>query len=304
MQEYFNLDIENNFSLKSPQEIKNNEDSAILSSCYQNNKGCGDDQITIITPPLRCSKVRVWPGKNDKFSKCFIQLETTDNEWRFTQFLLDLSDKCRYLITENAKKCFKYTFSATSMHDSYSNLFLQKNYKHNEPENIQIQLGKNLLNDLNKQVAKSYKNQYLVLRLVFKGVLISNGVFSEVWRADQIYKAKPIPYDSDESEINDEEYEDIGETISIKPNTSINNEKEIKTDQKVNSTIDKQKDTEIKIEKLGDNELCLNSKTVLENDTSHLKDNLKSNILENDSINILNLKKKKIIRSNNRSRKW
>jgi hypothetical protein len=287
MQEYFNLDIENNFNLISPKEIQSkNCDSAILSASYNDN-GYGDGPITIMTPPLRCSKVRVWPGNNDKFSKCVIDLETTENEWRFTQFLTDLGDKCRFLITENAKKWFKYTFSAPSMRETYSNLFVQKNNKHNEPENIQIQLGKNLLNDLDKQIAKSYRNQYLVLRIVFKGVLISNGEFSEVWRADQIYKAKPVLYDSDESEYNDSEYEDIGETIPTKPNdtqiksdtvkneatlntsannlvikdnknekyTQINqisssdksNEKEIKT------TSDKQKKvTETKIEKLDD----------------------------------------------------
>jgi hypothetical protein len=283
MQEYFNLDIENNFNLISPKEIQSkNCDSAILSASYNDN-GYGDGPITIMTPPLRCSKVRVWPGKNDKFSKCLLDLETTENEWRFKNFLTELSDRCRYLITESAKKWFKYTFSAPAMNESYSNLFTKKNYRHNEPENIQIQLGKHLLNDLDKHIAKSYRNQYLVLRIVFKGIIISNGIFSELWRADQIYKAKPVLYDSDESEYNNSDYEDIGETIPIKPpdtiksevplNTSANNlevkdnknEKEIQSNKtsshdqsnvkEIKTTLDKQKKvTETKIEKLEDNE--------------------------------------------------
>ena len=222
MQEYFNLDIENNFILKAPQEINNKKgESALLPATYVDtndhidiNKTSGP--ITIMTPPLRCSKVRVWPGKNDKYSKCTIELETTENEWRFTQFLMDIGDKCRYVITENAKKWFKYTFSASSMRDSYVNLSVQKNYKRNEEEKIKVQLGKLLLNDIDKQTAKSYRNQYLVLRLVFKGILVSNGTFSEVWRADQIFKARPLTNESDESDdYEDDYYEDIGETIAI-----------------------------------------------------------------------------------------
>ena len=204
MQEYFNLDIENNFNLKSPKEIK---DSALLESSYSHNNI--DGPITIMTPPLRCSKVKVWPSKNDMFSKCIIELETTESEWRFTQFLTEIGDKCRFLITENAKKWFKYTFSASSMNDSYSNLFINK-YNDNQVENIQIQLGKNLLNNLDKQTAKSYRNQYVVLRLVFKGILVSNGKFSEIWRADQIYKSKQS-YDSDDFDIDDNDDEEISE---------------------------------------------------------------------------------------------
>ena len=131
MQEYFNLDIQDNFSLNAPQEINNkNKQAALLSSKYiENNKNIG--QITVMTPPLRCSRVRVWPGKNNKYSKCVIEFETTDNEWRFKQFLTDLGDKCRYLLTENSKKWFTYTFSASAMRDTYVNMFVNKNYKHN-----------------------------------------------------------------------------------------------------------------------------------------------------------------------------
>ena len=69
MQEYFNLDIDN-FNLSSPKEIIiKNRESAILESSYKNNNKYGP--IVIMTPPLRCSKVRVWPGKNEKYSKLF-----------------------------------------------------------------------------------------------------------------------------------------------------------------------------------------------------------------------------------------
>jgi len=237
MQEYFNIDVDSNLKLGEPHEIQSKKgEAALLPSNYEieeNEVGL----ITIMTPPLRCSKVRVWPGKNNKYSKCIIDLEITENEWRFTQFLTDLSDKCRFLITENAKDWFKYTFSASSMRKSYNNIFKQKN-KHNDEDKIQVQLGKLLLDDLDTQIAKSYRNHYLVLRLVFKGVLVCNGVFSEVWRADQIFKAKPSVNESDESEYDDSNYEDIGETIQIitsNTNNSDNNtsnntqEKAIKT---------------------------------------------------------------------------
>jgi hypothetical protein len=258
MQEYFNLDIQDNFSLNAPQEIKNknkqDKSGALLSSKYiENNKNIG--QITVMTPPLRCSRVRVWPGKNNKYSKCVIELETTDNEWRFKQFLTDLSDKCRYLLTENSKKWFSYTFSASAMRDTYVNMFVNKNYKHNEPEKIQIQLGKLLLNNLDKQTAKSYRNQYLVLRIVFKGVLVSDGVFSEVWRADQIFKARANLNDSDESEYDDDQYEDIGETLNVlsvqnkKDADNSVNVKEIKTEKTQN---DKKGTLLLQVEKISD----------------------------------------------------
>ena len=223
MQEYFNIDVDSNLNLGEPQEIHNKKgEAAILPPIYNVGNEIGDNgfsPITIMTPPLRCSRVRVWPGKNNKYSKCVIELETTENEWRFTQFLTDLSGRCRYIITEHANDWFKYAFSASSMRDSYANLFVQKKYKHNEEERIEIQLGKLLLNDLDKQLAKSYRNQYLVLRLVFKGILICKGVFSEIWRADQIFKAKPNINESDESDYDDDYYEDIGEMLTVKNNT-------------------------------------------------------------------------------------
>jgi methyl-accepting chemotaxis protein len=243
MQEYFNLDIDN-FNLSSPKEIIiKNRESAILESSYKNNNKY--EPIVIMTPPLRCSKVKVWPGKNEKYSKCTIDLETTENEWRFTQFLTEIGDRCKYLITENANKWFKYTFSSSSMQNSYSNLFVQQN-KYNE-EIIQIQLGKKLLDDLDKQTAKSYRNQYIVLRLIFKGILVSNGVFSEIWRADQIYKARQNINSSD-SDINDY-YEDIGETISIK----LNKDRELESDDDRNNTEDNIENTEDNIENTEDN---------------------------------------------------
>ena len=255
MQEYFNIDIESNFSLGDPQEINrkgSKSSAAILPSRYQDGES-SNGPITIMTPPLRCTRVRVWPGKNNKYSKCVIELETTENEWRFTQFLTDLGNKCRYVITEHARDWFRYAFSASAMRDTYNNLFVQKNYKRDEEEKIEIQLGKLLLNDLDKQTAKSYRNQYLVLRLVFKGVLVSNGVFSEVWRADQIFKARPSMNDSDESDYDDDYYEDIGETVTVKSNVKSNDkskqnidEKEIKT----NKTIKQQSKEKVKVEKL------------------------------------------------------
>jgi hypothetical protein len=235
MQEYFNIDVESNFSLGTPQEINNRKgEAAILPSAYREEDNPGGP-ITIMTPPLRCSRVRVWPGKNNKYSKCVIELETTENEWRFTQFLSDLSGKCRYIITENAREWFKYAFSASTMRDSYVNPFIQKNYSKpcfkGEEEKIQIQLGKLLLNDLDKQTAKSYKNQYLVLRLVFKGVLVSAGIFSEVWRADQIFKARPNMNDTDESEYDDDYYEDIGETVMVNPKSKQKNKENFKVEK-------------------------------------------------------------------------
>jgi hypothetical protein len=331
MQEYFNLDIENYFNLKSPQDIKSkNGESAILSASYNDDSGYSDGLITIMTPPLRCSNVRVWPGKNDKYSKCFIELEITENEYRFTKFLKNLSNRCRYLITENANNWFKYTYSASAMRESYFNLLVKKIYKNNEPRNIQLQLGKNLLNDLDKHVAKSYRNQYLVLRIVFKGIVISNGSYKEVWRADQIYKAKPISYYSDETDCNDSEYEDIGETIPIKHNDVVNTP-ENKT------TLDKQiKDIETKLEKLGSNEQILTNSTNLETDTTiknivtvpketFPKETVSKETVPKETVNLqLNnnedskvkqlesgsearkkqQKNKKIIMSNNRKRNW
>ena len=264
MQEYFNIDVESNLNLGEPQEIHNKKgEAAILSPIYNVGNEIGDNgfsPITIMTPPLRCSRVRVWPGKNNKYSKCVIELETTENEWRFTQFLTDLSGRCRYIITENAKDWFKYAFSASSMRDSYANLFVQKKYKHNEEERIEIQLGKLLLNDLDKQLAKSYRNQYLVLRLVFKGILICKGVFSEIWRADQIFKAKPNINESDESDYDDDYYEDIGEMLTVENNTvkktkeekNTNNQekaKEVKTSVKTKTS---KKET-VTVEKVDEN---------------------------------------------------
>ena len=276
MQEYFNIDVESNFSLGEPQEINrkgNKSSAAILPSKYQDGES-SIGPITIMTPPLRCTKVRVWPGKNNKYSKCAIELETTENEWRFTQFLTDLGNKCRYVITEHARDWFRYAFSASAMRDTYSNLFVQKNYKRDEEEKIQIQLGKLLLNDLDKQTAKSYRNQYLVLRLVFKGVLVSNGVFSEVWRADQIFKARPTMNDSDESEYDDDYYEDIGETVSVKTNVSSKqntDEKEIKT----NKTIKKQSNEKVKVEKL--NQDGGNNENSNENSNENINENINDN---------------------------
>lgn len=285
MQEYFNLDIQDNFSLNAPQEInnKNKQDrsGALLSSKYiENNKNIG--QITVMTPPLRCSRVRVWPGKNNKYSKCVIELETTDNEWRFKQFLTDLGDKCRYLLTENSKKWFTYTFSASAMRDTYVNMFVNKNYKHNEPEKIQIQLGKLLLNDLDKQTAKSYRNQYLVLRIVFKGVLVSDGVFSEVWRADQIFKARANLNDSDESEYDDDQYEDIGETLNVlsvqnkKDADNSVNVKEIKTEKTQN---DKKGTLLLQVEKISDD-----NKLNMEKESEKESENENENEKESDTM--------------------
>ena len=323
MQEYFNLDIENNFDLNSPKEIKNkNGGSALLSSSYKDYNDDSDGPITIMTPPLRCSNVRIWPGKNDKFSKCQIELEITENEYRFTKFLKNVSDRCRYLITESANDWFKYTFSASLMRESYINLFIKKIYKGREPQNIQIQFGKNLLNDLDKQVAKSYRNQYLVLRLIFKGILISNGTFSEVWRADQIYKTKPISYYSDESDYNDSEYEDIGETISVKLNdpltSSDNTEKEEdnKIEKEEDNNTEKEEDNKIEKEEDNKTEKEEDNKTEKEEDIEikNIEDIEIKNIedIEIKNIEIENeddkkqekKKNKKIIMSNNRRRKW
>ena len=146
------------------------------------------------------------------------------------------------------------------MRDSYANLFVQKKYKHNEEERIEIQLGKLLLNDLDKQLAKSYRNQYLVLRLVFKGILICKGVFSEIWRADQIFKAKPNINESDESDYDDDYYEDIGEMLTVENNTvkktkeekNTNNQekaKEVKTSVKTKTS---KKET-VTVEKVDEN---------------------------------------------------
>ena len=295
MQEYFNLDIQDNFTLNSPQEINNNnKQAALLSSQYiENNKNIG--QIMVMTPPLRCSRVRVWPGKNDKYSKCVIELETTDNEWRFKQFLTDLGDKCRYLLTENSKKWFKYTFSASAMRDTYVNMFLDKNYKHNEPEKIQIQLSKLLLTDLNKKTANSYRNQYLVLRIVFKGVLVSDGVFSEVWRADQIFKARPNIDDSSESEYDDQKYEDIGESLSFQNKENVDNNLDIK---EIKSENNKKEITLLQVEKIPENnkkEITLlqvekipdNNKINTENENKIIKTNkikeADKNILDNEN---------------------
>ena len=271
MQEYFNLDIQDNFTLNSPQEINNNnKQAALLSSQYiENNKNIG--QIMVMTPPLRCSRVRVWPGKNDKYSKCVIELETTDNEWRFKQFLTDLSDKCRYLLTENSKKWFKYTFSASAMRDTYVNMFLDKNYKHNEPEKIQIQLSKLLLTELNKKTANSYRNQYLVLRIVFKGVLVSDGVFSEVWRADQIFKARPNIDDSSESEYDDQKYEDIGESLSFQNKENVDNNLDIK---EIKSENNKKEITLLQIEKIPDNnKINTKNENKIKEDDKNILDN-------------------------------
>ena len=83
MQEYFNIDVESNLNLGEPQEIHNKKgEAAILSPIYNVGNEIGDNgfsPITIMTLPLRCSRVRVWPGKNNKYSKCVIELETTEN---------------------------------------------------------------------------------------------------------------------------------------------------------------------------------------------------------------------------------
>lgn len=345
MQEYFNIDIEGNLNLGEPQEINNKKgEAAILPPIYnignthENNNFC---PITIMTPPLRCSKVRVWPGKNNKYSKCVIELETTENEWRFTQFLTDLSGRCRYIITENAKNWFKYAFSASSMRDSYSNIFVKKNYNHNEDDKIEIQLGKLLLNDMDKQQAKSYRNQYLVLRLVFKGVLICKGVFSEIWRADQIFKAKPNINESEDSEYDDDYYEDIGETIMVKNDeTSIpENEKEIKTNESSVNTSNTKLREKVTVEKI-DNDTSSdntheNNTDVTNNEIKYVDENIPSVTMTVNEVSINNeenisknpeteetfkevnqvkqntksntpktKRKKKIIISNNRKRKW
>jgi hypothetical protein len=153
--------------------------------------------------------------RTEPFSKCILELEVTSNEWRFTQFLTDLRDRNKRVITDNGKRWFGFAFSSSTMNDSYINLFLPNTkYKRDESDKIRVRLGKDVVEHLTKQQAKEYRNQYLVLQLVFRGILVEKGIFTELWHADQVLKAEPRSNgaeDSEDDEIN--EFEDIDKVL-------------------------------------------------------------------------------------------
>jgi len=206
MQEYFNIDLENEFKLGDPQTVRHRRGEAGLLECYYQSSS--PHPITIMSPPLLCSRVQVSQGKDGRFTKCILECEVTSNEWRFTQFLTDLKDSCQRQIVENGRKWFGWAFSPSIMSDSYISMFISSNkYKNDGCDRIRIRLGKELVERLNRQDAKEFRNQYLVFQLVYRGDLVEKGVFSQLWHADQVLKAKPMSGGTQEDESDEDMYD-------------------------------------------------------------------------------------------------
>ena len=305
MKEYFNLDIESNLELKKPKELR--EGSLFMAGKYLNDDNDRLETLTVMTPPLRCSNVRVWEGERYNYSKCELELNMTENEWRFGQFLSDIGSRSKRIIMKNSKKWFGYTFSPKNLRSSYSNLFVERH--NNEPDRIKIQLSKKLLKTLDRKKAKSYKNQFLVLRLIFKGILISNGVFTEVWRGEQVFKAA-ANFGSDED---DEEYDDIGElnldenTFNIKKN---NNDEEVQEEvvkeiqEEEIQEVEEEAEEEVQEEEVQEVEEEAEEE-VQEEEVQEVKEEVVQEEIKKVEIKKKKPKrrKKKIILSNNRKRK-
>ena len=216
MQEYFNLDIENNLVINKPTLLQKN--SAILFSKYDNSN------VTIVTPPLKCKHIKVWPGKDKKqiYSKCILQLEITENEWRFADFLTSISNKTKYEIIKHSKEWFGFLFSSSSMNNDYNNCYIE-NIENNNNEYINIQLNKKFIKTLTKKKLKSYRNKYIILELTYRGLLITNGLYTEIWRANHVFKTSPTyKVNSDEDEL----YILSDEDLNVMEEKTKENEKE------------------------------------------------------------------------------
>lgn len=301
--EYFNIDLDNDINLAEPVTKKHNRGEAgLLSCCY---KSSSPNPLTIISPPLRCDRVQVVP-RSDPFSKCVIEADVTSNEWRFTQFLADLRDRTKQIITKNGKSWFGPAFSPAMMNDSYISLFLPntriydsytaegrtkysrdtlretENLRHptwrrDDSERIRIRLGKEIVKTLKKQQAREFRNQYLVFQLVFRGVLVENGIFTELWHANQVLKAKPIS-NEDGSSDEDDEFEDIDKVLD-EPKKRKNNAKD-------SVSLDTAKDEDGKREKRGDND---KDDLLEDKERTERSKNEEENILPEDDVNEINI---------------
>jgi hypothetical protein len=237
MQEYFNLDLESCFQLDAPRPIKHkNSEAGLLQASYTSGKR--KDPLVIMTPPLRCVKVRVWPPQaQDHYDKCELDLEVTENEWRFSHCLGDIGEACRNTIAQNGRDWFGYAFSTSALLNAYTNLDVptKNTYMRKDSDQIRIRLGKAILSTLDRTQAKSWRNQFLVLRMVFRGVLVKEGKFSEIWRSDQVLKATPTVLEEDtESEGEDlQDVDTLEDLVDPDPEPPKRTEKKKKKPEKV-----------------------------------------------------------------------
>ena len=207
--EYYNLDIKNNYKLKSPELIKHKDGDVNYLECNYNN----DNIIEILSPPLKCTKII---GKKDyttnRYVKYIVECEISDNDWRFVQFFKDLKQKSQQILKSNGKKWFGCVFSDSIVKESYKNI-LTRNSKKILNENHKIlktRLSKEFTNSINKSTLKKFKDHYIILQLSYSGILLNNGIFSEIWKIVNIIKSEPVIYDRDsDSYIDNNTYNDI-----------------------------------------------------------------------------------------------
>ena len=112
MQEYFSFKSPK-INLKFPLQI--NEDLALLKANYNN------ENINFMTPPLYCKNVKLWK-KNNTLSRCLLELEISNNYWRFKKCLEEITEECKKKTVVNSKKWFKYMFSPSFMENNYEKI--------------------------------------------------------------------------------------------------------------------------------------------------------------------------------------
>lgn len=244
IKDYKEIDTDREIQFK---EIKELEDGIAILKL--------DKNITTLTPPLKCENIKIWKSqkknqsensKSDiKIKKFELNLILTQNEWRFMNFLSEVSDKSKKSMIERTQS---YLFSEKNLNENYKNLFKESDLK-NETEIISLPVREKC--DLD--IIKSYKNNYLSFIITFKGIIIKKGIFRELWIVEKIYK----------NDDNDSEYEydfdDIQEQNLIHTNSKKTNEIENESD---NSTTEQSSQGNTKDLKISDEKEVIIDSTV------------------------------------------
>ena len=211
IKEYINFDIDEEVNFENIKKLKKG------TSVFKLKKN-----ITTLTPPLLCKDIVIWKDKKTSTIKKYkLDLLLTQNEWRFTDFLSRVSSRSKYCINEYLLD--NPLFSTRTLQNNYKNLFVEDIVDSNDYIiSFQSNQRKNL------ETLKSYKNQYINLIITFKGVLINNGVYQELWYIDKIEKK------SDDDSDYEYDFSDITNDVTNEP------EPETKTEIKTKKEIEKE----------------------------------------------------------------
>ena len=198
MEEYRNIDFSKIKCIRKENTIY----------CKYNNKS----YISFNTPPLFCKSIKI--SKDEK--NAYLYLENTDNNFLFESTLERITKKCKKIIKEKSKRWFSVTMDAP-IEDGYYSLFEYSKTRTHYDNIILVPIHKKYLQRLSKNDLRRFKNNTLIIQLVFSKIQIQEDDEMELierWVATNIQLSNP-DYDSDTDDFKDDFKEDFEENLQF-----------------------------------------------------------------------------------------